>query len=89
MLDIDREREEYEYSVVLPESEPKPIKRKILMTNYKFWNPMTKRFIESEKKVVRKGRTITFEGTQSEFDDLVDELHSDEKNSKIIGIYEN
>jgi len=84
---------EYEYNVVLPIYELKDqiIKRSILLTVFSCtmntWNDMTQRY--SDSKILRKGMCITFEGKESDFDNLLDQLYADESNMKVIGIYEN
>ena len=49
------------------------------------WNKLTQRY--SDSTLIRQGRCIKFEGSQTDFDKLQDELQEDESNFKIIGIY--
>ena len=66
------------------------IKRIILLSRFSVslntWNEMTQRY--SDSKIVRKGSSISFEGSENDFDKLHDRLLKDESNMKVIGIYQ-
>jgi hypothetical protein len=84
-FNIDQERKAYEYA----HAQPEIMKYDILLKVYGFtinqWDAMTERY--SNSKVVRKGRCISFEGTQQDFDSLYDRLNRDQSKCKIIGVY--
>lgn len=65
------------------------IKRAVHLSNWNFsvnqWNHMTNRY--SDSRMIRKGRCLMFEGSEADFDKLIDELHQDESNQKVIGIF--
>lgn len=65
------------------------IKRQIAMACCTYSRTEWSRYLErwDEGKVIRRNRSIDFEGTEKEFDDLIDLLHKDESNSKVIGIF--
>lgn len=66
------------------------IKRKVLLKCFNYtqndWDQTIRRFVES--KIIRRGLIISFEGTEDQFNSLLDELYNNESNSKVIGIYE-
>ena len=84
-FNIDQERKAYEYA----HAQPKIMKYDILLKVYNFtinqWSEITERY--SNSTVVRKGRCISFEGTQQDFDSLYDQLNKDQSKCKIIGVY--
>jgi hypothetical protein len=66
------------------------IKRSILLKSFTItngtWNRLTQRFSDCE--LSKSGRCIQFEGTENAFNALLDRLHSNESNYKVIGVYE-
>ena len=66
------------------------IKRAILLKSFSMsigsWDKLTQRFSDCE--LIKSGRCINFKGTDRAFNELLDRLHSDESNYKVIGIYE-
>jgi hypothetical protein len=66
------------------------INKTILLASYNVtmntWNKLTQRY--SDSTIIRKGRCISFSGTEEEFEKLHDELLEDESNFKVIGVYQ-
>ena len=84
-FDIDQQAKDYAYN----NAQPEIIRREIVMTHNNWtintWDNFTQRY--SNVKVWRRGRVIRFKGTQKEFNELHDELISDDSNGKVIGIH--